>query len=176
MNTQKKSLIANKFEKVGEWDMQAKYHPCDEFESNYNTHPSVYVWVVESKLKFVPVYVGKASKGVLKRMKEHENGFKGILKSGTKSGATKRSFIVNCHKNGFNVCVYARISQHVSSTLLKAISIDISAEPTKHINLNSLEEDIFFAALRSEGLDNKLLLNGRNPTEKNIKAVFNQLM
>jgi tRNA nucleotidyltransferase (CCA-adding enzyme) len=86
MNELKKTVKENKFEKVGEWDMQAKYQACEVVESKYNTHPSVYVWVVENKLKFVPVYVGKAGKGVIKRMKEHEHGFKGPLtKGGTKS-------------------------------------------------------------------------------------------
>ena len=173
MKEHKKTLKANKFEKVGEWDVHARYQPCKNQENAYNIDPCIYVWVVESKLKFVPIYVGKASKGIPKRMKEHVNGFKGPQNGGTKSGESKRLFIQTCIRDGFKVNVYARISEKISNLLLEILSIKATFDKSSKINTSAIEEDLFIEIFKS---NNELFLNGKSPSKTEINKIISDFM
>ena len=147
MNKIKEILDKNNFIKVGEWD-KVKYNHCQKVDDVYKSGDFVYVWVAEKGQKCIPIYVGRASKGIPKRMKEHENGFKGPLtKGGTKSGASKKQFIQECIKHGFEVNVYARISGEISNQLLNALSIKGTFDKSPKINAfgrqNGYEDSLF---------------------------------
>jgi hypothetical protein len=174
MKSFKNILKSNNFIKVGEWDNKVKYNHCPKVDDSYNSDACVYVWVAEKGQKCIPIYVGRASKGIPKRMKEHKNGFKGPLtKGGTKSGASKKQFILECIKNSFNVFVYARISEEISNQLLDALSIKGTFDKSPKINASAIEEDLFIEIFKS---NNDLFLNGKSPSNAEIKNIINDFM
>jgi hypothetical protein len=167
------ALNSNNFKKAGEWDMHAKYQPCKKVNGSFNSEGCVYVWVAEKGQKCIPIYVGRASKGIPKRMKEHMNGFKGPQNGGTKSGESKRLFIQTCIKNDFKVNVYARISEEISNRLLEALSIKGIFDKSPKINASAIEEDLFIEIFKS---NNDLFLNGKSPSNAEIKKIINDFM
>ena len=172
MNEFEKLLNQNNFIKVGEWDIK-KYNHCPKVDDRYNSDACVYVWVAEKGQKSIPIYVGRASKGIPKRMKEHENGFKGPQNGGTKSGASKKQFIQECIKHGFEVNVYARISGEISNQLLNALSIKGTFDKSPKINASAIEEDLFIEIFKS---NNGLFLNGKSPSNAEIKKIIDDFM
>jgi len=164
-------LKANKFIKAGEWD--SNYNHCPKIDDRYKSDACIYVWVAEKGQKSIPIYVGRASIGIPKRMKEHLNGFKGLQNGGTKSGESKRLFIQTCIKNGFKVNVYARISEKISNRLLEALSIKGIFDKSPKINTSAIEEDLFIEIFKS---NNDLFLNGKSPFNAEINKIINDFM
>jgi hypothetical protein len=174
MKSFKNILKPNNFIKVGEWNNKVKYNHCPEVDDMYNSDACVYVWVAEKGQKCIPIYVGRASKGIPKRMKEHLNGFMGPLtRGGTKSGLAKKQFIQECIKHGFEVNVYARISGKISNQLLDALSIKGTFDKSTKINTSAIEENLFIDIFKS---NNDLFLNGKSPSNAEIKKIIDDFM
>ena len=174
MGLTKELLKKNNFIQVGEWDSKVNYNHSPKVDEMFNSNACVYIWVAEKDQKYIPIYVGRASKGIPKRMKEHLNGFKGPLtKGGTKSGESKRLFIQTCIKNGFKVNLYARISEKISNQLLNALSIKGTFDKSPKINASAIEEDLFIEIFKS---NNDLFLNGKSPSYEEIKKIIDDFM
>lgn len=173
MGLTKELLRKNNFIQVGEWDSKVNYNHSPKVDEMFNSYACVYVWVAEKNQKYIPIYVGRASKGIPKRMKEHLNGFKGPQNGGTKSGESKGLFIETCIKNGFKVNVYARISEKISNRLLEVLSIKGTIDKSSKINASAIEEDLFTEIFKS---NNNLFLNGKSPSKVEIKKIINDFM
>lgn len=173
METIKDIFEKNNFIKVGEWDSKVKYNHCTKADEIFNSDACVYVWVAENNDKQIPIYVGKAGKGIPKRMLEHINGFKGPQNGGTKSGLANKLFIQECIKNSFKVFMYARISASVSNRILEVLSIKATFDKSPKINASVIEEDIFMEIFKS---NNDLFLNGKSPSKTEIKKIISDFM
>jgi len=93
---------------------------------NKDTRGMVYVWVHDNEVK----YLGKAGKGVRKRLKEHKSGFGGGSETGKKHFARMREEGIN------ELGIWARVSETATMTF------NLFGETiTKEVSLESEEEE-----------------------------------
>lgn len=156
-------LDQNNFFLAGEWikqDEKPFYKTLNE-SFNKKTH-FVYIWVCEFKDINIPIYVGRCSKGISKRMKEHISGM-GI--KGSKSGRNKKSVFEEIFKLENKTCkvkVYARIPSVFSTKIYSLLKLNISKDIfmneiiTKHLSFSSIEEDIFIQLFREVENENSI--------------------
>ena len=86
----------------------------------------VYAWVIDAEI----MYIGKAGKGVQKRLSEHRGGWRG----GSKTGVSKEKLIRQKLNAGSEIQVYGRCCDYFLKT------VDLFGE-TKEIRYSLVQEE-----------------------------------
>ena len=109
--------------------------------------PHVYCWVLNSGDESEILYVGKAGKDIIQRMKQHERGFLGPSKSGSKSGLEKAKQLKDYLEKRNDIIVYIKTPRkyHVAGLKEKVFA-----------NGLSFEEDAFIKYFREKNFSLKL--------------------
>ena len=132
----KKTLESLKFShsgKIKSYGSKLLYESNDDV---IDKGPHVYCWVLNSGNQSEILYVGKAGKGIFQRMKQHERGFLGPTKSGSKSGLEKaKQLNIHLEKNN-DISVYIRVPNkyHVAGLKEKVSANGLSFEEDAFIN------------------------------------------
>ena len=175
-------LDQNKFFLAGEWIKQNEkpFYKTLNDSLNEKTH-FVYIWTYEFKNIVIPIYVGKCSKGISKRMKEHSSGM-GV--NGSKSGGNKKRVfdeIFKIENQSSKVKVYARIPSVFSAKIYPFLKLNISEDIfmneiiTKHLSFSSIEEDIFIQLFREVENENSIYLPMNGFSENKFEKFIKQL-
>lgn len=168
MNEVKELLNKNNFQKVGEIKNDLSFKPTND---SINKEPSVYVWLAVKKENLIPIYVGKAGKGAIKRFKEHKRGFLGPKKNGSKSGENKSILLKRLFNLNYSVLIFERVSEKTSNEILKAINITNPKSIAVKTSLNSSEEEVFIKLFSRFGFNEDLILNNKIDVDKTKKII-----
>jgi hypothetical protein len=143
----KKTLESLKFShsgKIKSYGSKLLYESNDDV---IDKGPHVYCWVLNSGNQSEILYVGKAGKGIFQRMKQHERGFLGPSKSGSKSGLEKakqlKDYLEKC--NDINVYIRTPNQYHVPGLKEKVFASGLS-----------FEEDAFIKYFREKNFSLKM--------------------
>jgi hypothetical protein len=175
-------LDQNNFCLAGEWIKQnvKPFYKTLNDSFNEKTH-FVYIWVYEYKDIVIPIYVGRCSKGISKRMKEHISGM-GI--NGSISGGNKKRVFDEIFKEenkSSKVKVYARIPSVFSTKIYPLLKLNISEDIfmneiiTKHLSFSSIEEDIFIQLFREVENENSIFLPMNGFSDNKFDKFIKQL-
>jgi len=149
-----------------------------------NSKPCIYLWVIKSnlsKLNNKVIYVGKGGKGLKKRMQEHEGGFKGREKGGSKSGKRKNDIlleILNPPEN--NITIYYKeaepfLCENKSYEFLNLNSNNFhETKRFKNLTFFSFEEEYYIKLYGVENNDYKPPLNGRLNDDDTFESLISE--
>lgn len=137
-------LKQNNFEHSGFWcfSQSGKIDYKSKLEARKTN--CVYIWLARKNEKMIPLYFGKARKGVSARMKQHLGGFRED-KNGSVSGRRKRKILEILLDSKWAIEVYSRESLTTKS--MQGELFDFNTPIGKKINqpsvsLYSLEEEM----------------------------------
>ena len=137
----------------GEWIIDPEDCKKVMYNEQHQTikEPSVYFWLLRKNNEFIPLYVGKAGKGIAKRMKEHENGFYG----GSKSGVKKHKFLRELLQNKENrIHVFYKKSLLISESNLNSFTKLVFPESSQclpsSLSNYSVEEEIIISLFNDD--------------------------
>lgn len=130
-----------------------------------------YVWVAtKSNMKPIALYIGKSSFDIVKRSREHKQGFQGKWNNGSASGELKKEILMYLLQSDFKIAIYVKAATQISSDLLKVLKININKIPLPtNLYTHHMEEEIFIQLIGSFNSTNqKLPLN-----HVNVRSVSN---
>jgi hypothetical protein len=168
-------LLGNNFKKAGQFKLKVDKVNFESEECNIENHSNlIYSWVAE-KIGFKPIvlYVGKTSSNIRKRIKEHEQGFRGKANNGSISGEFKKHVLEYLLENKFIVSVYVRESLPISKKLIEVLKIDMTSISLQlDIYTHHLEEEVYIKLL-SQFNAKKLKLPLNNVNVKSVNNIQN---
>jgi|688.fasta_scaffold759225_2 hypothetical protein len=143
-------LSKNNFFKVGRFDLNVNRVCFKPDKNSFSTFNNViYTWVAfKTDYKPLVLYVGKTSFNIIKRLKEHEQGFQGKEKNGSISGAIKKDVIAYLLENNFDVYIFIKETNQISKKLIELLKINIEPLPLpSDIYTHLIEEEIYTQSL-----------------------------
>jgi hypothetical protein len=123
------NLLGYGFEKAGEIFLNKKNmvdFKIDNSVYKSQDYAQVYAWVLNVEI----MYIGKATKGVQKRLSEHRGGWRG----GSKTGISKEKLIRQKLEAGLQIEIYGRSCEYFFQ------NVDIFGE-TKEIRYDLAQEE-----------------------------------
>jgi hypothetical protein len=165
----------NQFVHQGNWflsiDGQVDFSPLfGKIKIHY-----VYIWLARKENQFIPLYIGKASKGIVERMNQHKGGFRHD-KNGSVSGRRKRKIIEELIENNWSIEVYSKESRFTdnetfSKDLFEFDYSEYSSVELPRISLYSIEEELLIRFFELN-FSNVVLMNGLK--ESDVTKILNQ--
>lgn len=130
-----------------------------KFEGTKFTKNITYVWVAtKSNLKPIALYVGKSSFDIVKRSKEHKQGFQGKGNNGSVSGEFKKEVLLCLLKSDFKIEIYVKEANHISSDLITVLNITTNnILLPANLYTHHIEEEIFIQLIGSLNSKHKKL-------------------